>query len=117
MKDYLLLFRGGDAGRIDEQKNPEKWKAHMAKWKTWMENLGKEGKFISGLPLGKEGSVINGSKKNVTDGPFTEGKEIVGGYLMIKAADHSEAVELAKGCPLLDHEGTVEVRELQQLNM
>ncbi len=117
MKDYLLLFRGGDAGRTDEQKNPEKWKEHMAKWKTWMENLGKEQKFISGLPLGKDGSVINGSKKNVTDGPFTEGKEIVGGYLMIKAADHGEAVELAKGCPLLDHEGTVEVRELLPLNM
>ena len=42
MKDYLLLFRGGDARRIDEQKSPEKWQAHMIKWKTWMENLGKQ---------------------------------------------------------------------------
>lgn len=117
MKDYLLIFRGGEAHRIEEQKDPAKWQAHMMKWKSWMENLGKDGKFISGQPLEEGGSVIHGSKKSVTDGPFTEGKEIVGGYLMIKAADLAEAVELSKGCPLLEHEGTVEVRELKELIM
>ena len=117
MKDYLLLFRGGDSRRADEQKDPAKWQAHMTKWKTWMESLGKDGKFVSGLPLGPEGSVINGSKKTVTDGPFTEGKEIVGGYLIIKATDLAEAVELSKGCPILDHEGSIEVRELFPMTM
>ena len=117
MKEYLLLFRGGDARRLDAQKDPAKWQAHMMKWKTWMEDLGKLGKFVSGKPLDKDGSVISGSKKSVTDGPFTEGKEIVGGYLMIKASDMKEAVELSKGCPLLEHEGTVEVREVQELSM
>ena len=87
MKDYLLLFRGGDARRIDAQKNPKEWEAHMMKWKSWMEGLGKSGKFLSGQPLNEDGAVIKGSKKTVTDGPFTEGKEIVGGYLMIKAND------------------------------
>lgn len=117
MIDYLLLFRGGDARRIDEQKDPAKWQAHMMKWKTWMEKLGQEGKFISGQPLDTTGSVINGSQKTVTDGPFTEGKEIVGGYLMIRANDQAEAIELSKGCPLLEHEGIVEVREIKQLAM
>jgi hypothetical protein len=117
MNDYLLLFRGGDARRIDEQKDPAKWQAHMMKWKTWMESLGQQGKFIGGQPLGVDGSVIKGSKKTVTDGPFTEGKEIVGGYVMVKANDQAEAVELAKGCPLLEHEGIIEVRELKQLTM
>ena len=117
MKDYLLLFRGGDAQRIDAQKNPEQWQAHMMKWKTWMESLGQQGKFVAGQPLNPTGSVITGSGKSVTDGPFTEGKEIVGGYLMIKASDQAEAVELSKGCPLLEHEGIVEVREIQQLAM
>jgi hypothetical protein len=117
MKDYLLLFRGGDTGRIDAQKNPEEWQTHMMKWKTWMEGLGQAGKLVSGQPLSQEGSVINGSKKTVTDGPFTEGKEIVGGYLMIKAENQKEATELSKGCPILDHDGTVEVREIQELKM
>jgi hypothetical protein len=117
MKDYLLLFRGGDSRRVDAQKDPAEWQAHMLKWRSWMESLGKEGKFVSGLPLGQEGSVINGSAKKVTDGPFTEGKEIVGGYLIIKANDLEEAVELSKSCPVLEHEGTVEVRELMSMTM
>ena len=117
MKDYLLLFRGGDAQRIDEQKDPARWQAHMMKWKTWMEGLGKAGKFVAGQPLEESGSVIQGSKKTVTDGPFTEGKEIVGGYLMIKANDLKDAIHLSKDCPLLEHEGTVEVREIKELIM
>lgn len=117
MKDYLLLFRGGDEHREMAQKDPTAWQAHMMKWKTWMEGLGQAGKFISGQPLAQTGSVINGTKKSVTDGPFTEGKEIVGGYLMIRAENQQEAVDLSKGCPLLDHNGIVEVRELQELKM
>jgi len=117
MSDYLLLFRGGDAQRTDEQKDPIKWQAHLMKWKTWMDSLAQKGKFIGGQPLGIDGSVITGSKKTVTDGPFTEGKEIVGGYVMIRANDKGEAIELSKGCPLLEHEGTIEVRELKQLGM
>ena len=117
MKDFLLIFRGGAADREEEQKSPEKWQAHMMKWKTWMEDLGKQGKFVGGQPLTEEGSVIHGKKKMVTDGPFAESKEIVGGYLLIKAADLKEAVELSKGCPLLEHDGLVEVRELKELMM
>jgi len=117
MKDYLLLFRGGDARRADAQKDPAQWQAHRMKWKSWMESLGKEGKFVGGLPLATDGVVINGSQKSVTDGPFTEGKEIVGGYLIIKAGDRDEAVNLSKDCPVLEHEGSVEIRELLSMTM
>jgi hypothetical protein len=117
MKDYLLLFRGGDAHRAEMQTDAEKWRAHMAKWRGWMESLDKEGKFVTGLPLGPAGTVIKGPQKMVTDGPFTEGKEIVGGYFIIKAEDEAGAVELSKGCPILDYEGSVEVRELFPMTM
>ena len=117
MKDFLLLFRGGEVERAAQQQSPELWKKHMMKWKTWMEGLGSQGRFVSGQPLNEDGSVIRGKKKVVTDGPFAESKEIVGGYLMIKAKDLKEAVELSKGCPLLEHDGIVEVRELQELKM
>jgi len=82
-----------------------------------MESLGKDGKFVGGLPLATDGVVINGSQKSVTDGPFTEGKEIVGGYLIIKAGDRDEAVNLSKDCPVLEHEGSVEIRELLSMTM
>ncbi len=117
MNEYLLLFRGGDARRTEEQKDPARWQAHMMKWKTWMEGLGQQGKFVSGQPLGIDGSVITGSGKTVTDGPFTEGKEIVGGFVMIKASDKKEAIALAKDCPLLEHDGIIEVREVKELSM
>ena len=117
MKDFLLLFRGGDAERIAQQQNPEEWEKHMMKWKAWMEELGSKGKFSGGQPLTQSGNVIHGKKKVVTDGPFAESKEIVGGYLMIKANDLKEAVTLSKDCPILEHDGTVEVREIQELSI
>lgn len=117
MGKYMFLFRGGDARRIDQQAKPEEWQAHMMKWKTWMEDLGKQGNMIAGEPLNKEGKVLSGKAKKVTDGPFVEGKEVVGGYLMVHAGGLNEAVELSKGCPIFEHDGIVEVREVQELTM
>ena len=117
MKEFLLIFRGGEEHRQAEQQSPELWQAHMMKWKVWMDNLGKEGKFLGGQPLSQDGGVIHGKKKLVTDGPFAESKEIVGGYLLIKASDLNEAIEISKNCPLLEHDGLVEVREITELKM
>jgi len=115
MKEFLLLFRGGDAHRINAQQSPELWQAHMMKWKTWMESLAAQGKLNGGQPLNQEGKVIAGTAKKVMDGPFMEGKEIIGGYLLIKANDLNEATETSKGCPIFEHDGIVEIREVQQM--
>lgn len=115
MKEYLLLFRG-DPSSMDPQNDPVRWQAHMMKWKAWMERLGRDGKLVGGQPLAKAGSVITGQKKTLTDGPFAEGKEVVGGYLMIRSADLQEAVQLSQDCPVLENDGTVEVRQIEQLN-
>ena len=117
MKEFLFLFRGGDAGRADLQQSPEQWQQHMVKWKSWMDLLAKEGKMTGGQPLNKEGAVVTGTNKKVTDGPFIEGKEIVGGYLVVNANDLKEATEMAKGCPIFEHDGIVEVREIRELEM
>jgi hypothetical protein len=53
----------------------------------------------------------------VTDGPFAESKDIVGGYTLVQARDLDEAVELSKGCPIFEGEGVVEVRPIMQMNM
>ncbi len=116
MKEYLLLFRGGRAEM--ESSSPEQSQAHMQRWMNWMETLSKEGKFVGAQPLSKEGKIVAGSKKVISDGPFMEGKEMVGGYLICKADTFGEAVEISKGCPLLEYEdGVVEVREIQELKM
>jgi hypothetical protein len=116
MKEYLLLFRGGDGRNL--QQSPEKWQAHMQKWMQWMGELTEQGKFVGAQPLNATGKHITGSQKIVTDGPFMEGKEMVGGYLKCKADTYEQAVEIAKGCPILEFEdGNVEVREVQELKM
>ncbi len=114
MKEYLFLFRGGEARRMDSSAEAQ---AHMQKWMEWMGGLAAQGKLVGAQPLETTGKQIS-SKKLVTDGPFMEGKEMVGGYLLCKADTYDEAVELAKGCPILDFEsGIVEVREVQELKM
>jgi hypothetical protein len=117
MTEYLLLFRGGDAARADEQQSPEKWQAHMQKWMQWMGSLTEQGKFVGAQPLKIAGKVVTGNNKIVTDGPFVEGKEMVGGYLICKVNSMEEAVEISKGCPILEHDGIVEVREIGELKM
>jgi len=60
---------------------------------------------------------VKGSKKAVTDGPFAEAKDIIGGFTLIEARDLDHAVELSKGCPILEVDGAVEVRPIRKLDM
>jgi hypothetical protein len=116
MKEFLFLFRGGDARNL--QQSPEKWQQHMQKWMQWMGDLSNKGKMLGAQPLDTSGKVVTGNKKVVSDGPFMEGKEMVAGYLMCKAGNYDEAVEISKGCPILEFDdGIVEVREIQELKM
>ncbi len=113
MKEYLFLFRGGH-----QPQSPEDSQAHMQRWMQWMSGLAQEGKLGGAQPLDNTGRQLKGTKKALTDGPFMEGKEMVGGYLICKAGTYDEAVEIAKGCPILEFEqGNVEVREIQELKM
>lgn len=111
-----MLFRGGDGRSL--QQFPEKWQAHMEKWAKWMGGLAEQGKLLGAQPLHSTGKTVMGTQKVVTDGPYLEGKEMVGGYLMCKADSLEQATEMAKGCPILEFEdGNVEVREIQPLSM
>ena len=114
MEKFLYLFRGvapmGDTYNLPQEQ--------MQKWMKWMESLGQKGILVGGEPLQSTGKFVSGSKKVVTDGPFVEAKELVGGYLVVNAKDINDAVEISKGCPILEYEtGIVEVREIQELKM
>jgi hypothetical protein len=116
MKEYLLLFRGGENPGM-EGGSPEEMQAYMMKWMQWMEGLRIQDKLIASQPLETSGMKINGTHKVVSDGPYMEGKEMVGGYLICKAEDYKEAVEIASACPILEDDGNVEIREIRELKM
>lgn len=114
MKEFLYLFRGGDARRVNQ--TPEERQAHMQKWGEWMGKLNQDGILVGGQPLQNEGKVVK-EQGAIIDGPFAEGKEIVGGYLIVKANDLNQATEISKSCPIFEHQGTVEVREIAPMDM
>ena len=110
MADFIYLFRGGAP-----MGSPEQMQAHMQKWRSWIEELGKQGHFKAGEPLDGKGKVVTGKQKVVTDGPYAEAKDLVGGYLLVAAEELGQAAELAKGCPIFEHGGSVEVRPVMKM--
>jgi hypothetical protein len=113
MSEYVFLYRGGEAGR-----SPERIQQSLQKWIAWFKELAENGHVKNqGHPLERAGKVVRGSQKAVVDGPFAEAKDVIGGYSLIEARDLEQAVELSKGCPILENEGTVEVRPVMLLNV
>ncbi len=111
MKDYMLLFRFKET--FDDSKfSPEEFQKEATKWQKWMESRLKDGRLTPGQRLTNAGKVVSGTKKKVNDGPFAEGKEVVASFCVIKAESFEEAVEFASACPILDRDGSVEVREI-----
>jgi len=112
MKDYVFLFTGGlNFATVA----PEELQQAMMKWKVWIDELTKQGRYNGGERLTRNGAIVKGSKRQVIDGPYSEGKEIVGGYISIKAADLQEAIEISKGCPIFNYDGNVEIREVAKM--
>jgi hypothetical protein len=97
--------------------SPQQMQQQMQKWGAWIQQLTKSGNFKAGEPLERGGKVLTGKKKLVTDGPYAEAKDLVGGYLLVSAKTVDDAVELARGCPILEADGTVEVRAIQEMSM
>ncbi|MBK6776675.1 MAG: hypothetical protein IPG74_12855 [Flavobacteriales bacterium] len=113
MSKYMFLFRGGSDM---QQASPADQQANMMKWKVWMDDIAAKGKLHGGEPLSYgAGKVLSGRTMKMTDGPFAEGKEIVGGYLIVDAKDINEAAELGKGCPIFENDGSVEVRVVMEM--
>ena len=86
-------------------------------WNDWYDGLAAQGKVQHGQPLELEGRVVSGAKgERVTDGPYAEAKEVVGGYFFLTVADLDEATEIAKRCPGLPLGLTVEVRPVAKVS-
>jgi len=113
--DYLLLFRG-NAWETDLP--PEELHQVVTDWYAWFQRLVEERKCRGGMPLLSAGKLVSGKNGNsVSDGPFAESKESIGGYFHLQVADEAEAVRIAQQCPGLVYDGcTVEVRPVGDRN-
>jgi len=104
----MVLFRGP---HWDRGLSTDKLQQAMTKVMAWFEGLNERGKIKAAQPLGGQGRVISGTDgRFVVDGPFTETKEAVGGYLVLQADSLNEAVEIAQSMPTLHYGISVEVR-------
>ena len=104
---HMLLFVGTD---WHKGLSPEQTQKVSEDWMAWFKKLTVEGKAVAGHPLGFEGKSVSGKNRTVTDGPFAESKEAVGGYFMLDVATMEEAVAIAQQCPGLPFGAKVEVR-------
>ena len=114
MEKFMLIFRQNPAAL--QSVAPEQIQANLERWMTWLNDLGQQGKLAGGEQLTPNAKVVT-HKQIVTDGPFTEAKEIVAGFVIVNATNIDEALEIAKTCPVLEFEGSVEVRQILVQNV
>ena len=118
MSQFLYLYRINEASRQEAMGTPERAQQSMQRWMAWMAELDRQGHLKDrGQPLERTGKVVRGQQKTVVDGPFTETKDLVGGFSLIEARDIDQAVELSRGCPILEGGGSVEVRPIMKMDM
>lgn len=112
MDQYALIMRHEDGGKIASPEQMEIW---MKQTMDWIESIAAKNKFVGGTGLPFDGARVVKHNGIVTNGPFGEIKETIGGFITVKAESIEEAVEFAKGCPVLQGEGnSVEVRRIAQ---
>jgi hypothetical protein len=117
MPKYLLLLH--DAPDAYTSLSPEQMQQVIRKYIAWGERLRKAGVIEGGQKLADEPGRIMRARNGqirVTDGPYSETKEVLGGYYIVRAEDYDRAIDLARDCPHFDYGGTIEVRELDDMS-
>lgn len=110
MDEFILIFRHQDGKKV---ASPEQMQVWMKQTMDWIATISAQGKFVGGNGLPFEDAKVVWHKGKVTDGPFGDIKETLGGYMIVKAGSIDEAIEFAKGSPVLQGDGnSVEVRRV-----
>src|SRR5438876_11141517 len=118
MSEYVFLYRTTNEAHKEAMGSPEKAQQSMKRWRTWMDDIAQKGHLKSiGQPLERVGRLVAGQRKTVTDGPYKETKDIIGGYSIVEAKDIEQAAQLAAGCPVVEGGGSVEVRPGLQMTL
>jgi hypothetical protein len=110
MDEFMLIFRHEDGKKI---ASPEQMQIWMKATMDWIGGIAAQNKFVLGNGLQFDDARVVHHNKMVTNGPFGEIKETLGGYIIVRAESADEAASFAKDCPILGGEGnTVEVRKI-----
>jgi hypothetical protein len=113
MTEFMMIFRNDYNPSF--KPSPEQMQASIKQWQDWIGGIAAQGKFIGTNRLGFEGKTLKPNNV-ISDGPYAEVKEIVGGYILVKATNIDDAMKLAEGCPILNIGGHVEVRNVLKIN-
>lgn len=115
MNEFTMIYRG--AQDPDVEFSPEQMQGILQQWRDWMMSMAEHDQMANpGNRLSFEGAVLKPNNV-ITDGPYVEIKEMISGYTIIKAETLAEAIEIAKGCPVLKVGGSVEVRGIIPMQM
>jgi hypothetical protein len=113
MNEFVYLYRGGEAGRSSQRAQQM-----MQRWMTLLKKHADEGDIKDRDSRSKlRGKLVKGKRRTVTDGPFAEAKDAIGGYTLVTAHGLDQAVELLKGCPFFEVDGEMEVRPIMKMSM
>ena len=116
MSEFVFLFRSNEEDRREHMGTPERAQQSLQAWLAWIQELESKGHLKNrGQPLDRTGKVVRGRKRLVTDGPYVEAKDLVLGFIIVQASDLAQATELATGCPMLEGDGSVEIRPVGEL--
>ena len=117
MPDFMLLLH--EIPTDFSQLSAEEIEYVIGEYVAWKEGVEANGQFVAGEKLADDFGkhlVMGDEKLRVTDGPFTESKEIIGGFFIISAKDYTEAVEISQSCPHLKYGGRIELRQVQPMD-
>lgn len=116
MPNYMLLLHEQPSDFADFSAEDIQRVIH--EYMAWRNEIQENGSYVSSAKLRDEGGKhLSGSNGDfrVTDGPYTEAKEVIGGYFIVSAPDYDEAAKIASGCPHLRYGGRIELREVEMM--
>lgn len=118
MASYMFLLYSGPDDFADV--SPAEIQKVIEKYNGWRDSLHEQGKLLGSQKLkDDEGRVLRrkgGEATRVLDGPYSETKEVIGGYFAVTAEDYDAAVAIAESCPHLDYGGTIEIRAIDPIH-
>lgn len=112
MPKFMLILHSAPDGPAD--MSPEDMQRSIEKFRSWLEEIQSSGRYVVSDKLMDEGGkvvTLQAGRPTVVDGPYSEAKEVIGGYFTIRAADYEEAVEITQACPFLTMGGRIVIRQ------